>query len=126
MSIHYLPPGATRVLCLAVCDPEHEMTFKVDLVTCDECKRLLDAPTYRAPREVNESARHDDPVEHPPHYNTGKIEVIAFIDDQQLGFSLGNALKYICRAPHKGRELEDLKKAAWYLAHEIARLERGS
>lgn len=62
-------------------------------------------------------------VNHPSHYNQGKIEVIEAIDDWKLGFSLGNAVKYIARAGHKGDRLEDLRKAAWYLNHEIKKLE---
>lgn len=58
-------------------------------------------------------------IHHPSHYNTGKIEVIEAIDDWHLGFCLGNVVKYVARAGHKGDRLEDLKKAAWYLAHEI-------
>ncbi|MBA3483371.1 MAG: DUF3310 domain-containing protein [Pirellulales bacterium] len=63
-----------------------------------------------------------DQVNHPSHYTAGTIEVIDFIDDQQLGFCEGNVVKYIARAKHKGRELEDLKKAAWYLNHRITQL----
>lgn len=63
-------------------------------------------------------------VNHPSHYNTGAIEVIAAIDDWRLGFSLGNAVKYIARAAHKGSKVEDLRKARWYLQHEIERLEQ--
>ena len=65
-----------------------------------------------------------DMVNHPDHYNAGKFEVIDVIDDWGLGFSLGNAVKYIARAAHKGKTLEDLKKALWYLNHEIERLEK--
>jgi len=54
-------------------------------------------------------------VNHPTHYNQGKIEIIDFIEDQNLGFHLGNVVKYICRAPHKNDEFEDLKKAKFYL-----------
>lgn len=64
-----------------------------------------------------------DTVNHPPHYNVGKIEVIDAIEDWRLGFNLGNAVKYIARAEHKGRYLEDLHKASWYLDREIKRLE---
>lgn len=60
-------------------------------------------------------------VDHPPHYNVGKYEVIDVIDDWGLSFNLGNVVKYVARAQHKGKELEDLEKAAWYLAREIAR-----
>ena len=65
-----------------------------------------------------------DAVDHPSHYNTGKIEVIDAIEDWGLGFALGNAVKYIARAAHKGRLIEDLRKARWYLDREIQRLER--
>lgn len=63
-----------------------------------------------------------DRVSHPPHYNTGKIEVIDFIEDQKLGFCLGNTVKYIARSKHKGSEIEDLEKARWYLDRQIAAL----
>lgn len=63
-----------------------------------------------------------DVVSHPTHYTRGKIEVIDFIVDQQLGFCLGNAVKYVCRAGHKAGsdDVEDLRKAVWYLSREIA------
>ena len=47
-------------------------------------------------------------VNHPNHYNIGGIEVIDFIESWDLKFSLGNAIKYIARAPYKNDELEDL------------------
>ncbi|KKN70557.1 hypothetical protein LCGC14_0429880 [marine sediment metagenome] len=61
-----------------------------------------------------------DIINHPPHYNEGNIEVIDFIEDKQLGFHLGNVVKYICRES-KGNYLEDLEKAKWYLDREVAR-----
>jgi len=60
-------------------------------------------------------------VDHPAHYG-GKdnpYEAIKVIEAWQLGFNLGNAVKYISRAGKKGAALEDLKKAAWYLNREI-------
>lgn len=66
----------------------------------------------------------DEAVNHPKHYTLGGIEVIDAIDAWELGFSLGNAVKYIARAKHKGAELQDLKKARWYLDHAIAQLEK--
>ena len=54
-------------------------------------------------------------VNHPPHYNTGKIEVIDAIEDWKLGFHLGNAIKYIARAESKGDTKTDIEKAIWYL-----------
>lgn len=69
-----------------------------------------------------------DNVNHPAHYNTGKIEVIDYIEDQNLGFHLGNVVKYISRAGKKDptKTLEDLHKAAWYLQRKIEQLEKES
>ena len=63
-------------------------------------------------------------INHPSHYNCGNIEAIDFIEDQNLNFSRGSAIKYIVRAGHKDDELEDLKKARWYIEREIERLEK--
>lgn len=67
----------------------------------------------------------NDPVNHPAHYTGGKIEVIDFIEDQKLGYHLGNAVKYIARAGKKdpAKYTEDLKKAVWYLSREIKKQE---
>ena len=67
----------------------------------------------------------EDAVNHPLHYTSGKIETIDFIEDKSLNFHRGNAVKYIVRAGKKDpeKEIEDLKKAAWYINREIARLE---
>lgn len=54
-----------------------------------------------------------DKINHPSHYNSGKIEAIDVIEDWQLGFHLGNCVKYICRAKHAGNERDDLLKAHW-------------
>ena len=60
-----------------------------------------------------------DTVNHPSHYNTGRFEVIEVIEDWRLSFHLGNTIKYIARADHKGKPVEDLQKARWYLDREI-------
>jgi|TARA_Y100000310_G_scaffold342450_1_gene445764 hypothetical protein len=60
-----------------------------------------------------------DLVNQPPHYTKGKIEVIDFIEDQKFGYHLGNAIKYICRSFYKGKEIEDLEKAMWYIKRRI-------
>lgn len=67
----------------------------------------------------------NDPVNSPAHYTDGKIEVIEFIEDKKLGFCLGNAVKYISRAGKKdpAKEIEDLKKAVWYINRRIKELE---
>lgn len=64
-----------------------------------------------------------DLVNHPPHYNHGAIEVIDYIEDQKFNYNLGNVIKYVSRAFHKGTTLGDLSKARWYLEREIARLQ---
>jgi len=69
-------------------------------------------------------------VDHPEHYNAGrtldedgtaKFEPIKIIEawDLGLGFCLGNAIKYVLRAPHKDDEVEDLEKALWYLKRAL-------
>jgi hypothetical protein len=63
-----------------------------------------------------------DPVNHPEHYKTGGIETIDFIEAKSLGYNLGNVVKYVTRADHKGNRLEDLEKARWYLDREIGNL----
>lgn len=60
-------------------------------------------------------------VDHPRHYNVGKIEAITVIEDWNLNFNLGNCVKYVARADHKGNAVEDLKKALWYLQRELDR-----
>ncbi len=65
----------------------------------------------------------DEKIDHPPHYNFGKYEPIDVIEDWDLGFHLGNTVKYIARHQHKGSPLEDLKKARWYLDRAIRQLE---
>lgn len=60
-----------------------------------------------------------DPVNNPAHYTVGGIETIDFIEAKKLGYNLGNVVKYLTRADHKGNKLEDLRKAQWYLTREI-------
>lgn len=64
-----------------------------------------------------------DNINHPKHYTAGGVETISFIEAKNLGYHLGNAVKYISRAGIKTpNPLEDLRKAQWYLNREIARL----
>jgi hypothetical protein len=66
-----------------------------------------------------------DPVNHPAHYKIGGVETIDFIEAKGLGYHLGNVVKYITRAGHKGTSsgMEDLKKARWYLDRAIEKNE---
>ena len=80
--------------------------------------------TDDAPRIVSEHFGVDidkahDPVNHPEHYKVGGIETIDFIEAKSLSYNLGNVVKYLTRADHKGNKLQDLQKAQWYLNREI-------
>lgn len=70
-----------------------------------------------------EDLKHD-PVSHPAHY-TGKNGVECIQVTEQFNFNRGNAIKYIWRAGEKdpSKEIEDLKKAVWYIEREIKRIE---
>ena len=61
-------------------------------------------------------------VDHPSHYNQG-IETIEYIESWSMNFNTGNVIKYVTRAGYKNDQLEDLKKAMWYLDREIQRIE---
>jgi hypothetical protein len=87
--------------------------------------------------QVNNMPGHRNPplppikieqVNHPQHYGgeDNPYEAIKVIDAWELGFSLGNTVKYISRAGKKesDKELQDLKKALWYLEHHISNLEK--
>ena len=64
-------------------------------------------------------------INHPSHYNAGKIEVIEFLKDQGMhkDFCIGNVIKYVSRYKLKEKPLEDLKKARWYLDYIIKSME---
>jgi hypothetical protein len=63
-------------------------------------------------------------VNHPQHYGgDSPYETIKVIEAWNLGFNLGNAVKYISRADKKGKAVEDLHKAAWYVLRELAKSE---
>lgn len=85
-----------------------------------QCPGVHSTPNDPAFGEVPEA------VVHPAHYGGGDnvYEVIKVLDAWDLGFSLGNAIKYIARAGKKDprKTIEDLEKARFYLDHEITRL----
>jgi hypothetical protein len=65
-----------------------------------------------------------DPINSPSHYTFSELEPIEAIEAWGLGYHLGNVVKYVVRADHKGASLQDLRKAAWYLNREIQRRAR--
>lgn len=66
-----------------------------------------------------------DTINHPSHYKQGGIETIDCIAsvvagyNVTVGYCIGNVVKYCARAPFKGKRLEDLRKAEWYLQRAI-------
>jgi hypothetical protein len=98
------------------CLPKYSKVPKkkeVDVTLANMVANKLEEP------EVKVVELKEDVINHPSHYTRGKIEVIDFIEDQQLPYHLGNVIKYIARAGYKGDKLEDLKKARWYLDRYI-------
>ncbi len=98
-----------------VCSPENQ---------CRGCKAALHSmPTPIAegidppPFPLSDN-RIVDYINHPKHYKGKKFESIDIIEDFELNFHLGNAIKYILRAGKKGNKIQDLKKAIWYLERE--------
>lgn len=70
-----------------------------------------------------------DPVNKPDHYNVGSIEAIEAIkasmpENEFRGYLKGNLMKYVWRYDYKGKPVEDLRKARWYLERLIEELER--
>ena len=124
---------------------QHIPTGKIEKVVYadDDCVTLYDKSRYSTcftvdflkfwkPYEAPNDKVIGDNVNHPPHYTWLKdkcgIEVIDIT--RHMGFCLGNAIKYILRAGHKQdasltnnqKEIEDLKKAIWYINDRIKQL----
>lgn len=62
-----------------------------------------------------------DPVEHPRHYRSHPSGVECIQITEHFNFNVGNAIKYLWRAGLKNDEIEDLRKAAWYIQRELRR-----
>ena len=96
---------------------------------CNECKyehdSAIDEPCVSCGVLTNHFEKKEhyeiDMVNHPQHYSAHGIEPIDYIESHNLNFNLGNVIKYVSRAKFKGTELQDLKKAKWYLEREIKR-----
>jgi len=87
----------------------------------EEINHRLEDP-YGA-RKVMKQILDREMVNHPDHYQgSGGMEVIDIIENYDLGFSLGNAIKYILRSNKKGSANQDLKKAIWYINREMNNL----
>lgn len=86
--------------------------FSNNKAACDDVPYMAD------------KSRKNDMVNHPSHYTFGKYEVLDVIEDWDLDYHRGNAVKYIARAGHKNpeTEIEDLEKAVCYLNRKIKKL----
>lgn len=80
---------------------------------------------WLAPEEECPCQKKPDMIESPPHYRQGTIEVIDAIEGMGLGddWLLAHVVRYVARCRHKGRELEDLRKARFYLDRKIKQVE---
>ena len=104
--------------------PAPKSNWKLASVSTSK-KSVFQKPSTLAPNAVASMALYaEDKVNHPSHYKIGGIETIDFIEAKNLGYNLGNVVKYITRADHKGNKLEDLKKAQWYLNRAVTTLEK--
>lgn len=115
-----------------VIDPDYNPDGWIAAVRFDDYGEYEDDSDYHAAEiknlELVETSQDDsDDVNHPAHYNSGKIEVWDFIYDQRLGYALGNATKYISRAGKKAgnSKVKDLRKAIAFLEREIRFEETG-
>jgi hypothetical protein len=88
----------------------------------DRMMELAYAATTGRAKIRMEGNRGGDPVNNPAHYTVGGIETIDFIEAKKLNYRLGNVVKYLTRADHKGNKIEDLRKAQWFLEREIESL----
>jgi hypothetical protein len=89
-----------------------------------DCKRPRDTPLPRDNATVTADVGDDDPI-NPRHYREQASGVEVIVITEHLSFCAGNVVKYVLRAGKKSPDaVTDLRKAAWYLAREIARLEK--
>lgn len=102
------------------CLPKYsKVPKKKEVVVEPVAQTIAEKVVQTIEEQAVELPKKEDVINHPSHYTRGKIEVIDFIEDQQLPYHLGNVIKYIARAGYKGDKLEDLKKARWYLDRYI-------
>jgi hypothetical protein len=101
---------------------QHDGTWKLkERMQSSLPKGMTVAEAEEIVADVTQAITQHDAVNHPAHYMVGGVETIDFIEAKGLSYHLGNVVKYIARADHKGDRLENLKKAKWYLEREIAK-----
>lgn len=102
---------------------EEKETFQEDEIPHEVLSQLVYKTSQgKAKIRMMQGGEEKDNVDHPPHYKVGGIETIDFIEAKGLDYCLGNVVKYITRADHKGNKVEDLRKAQWYLTRAISKI----
>lgn len=122
---------------------ENEVSQALHEVSHDTPREVFGAPRIRRrpPDRVGDSLRSEqglendleavqrlaepdqtDPVNHPRHYTSHPSGVECITVTEWMSFNLGNAVKHIWRAGMKGYQIEDLRKARWYIDRELKRL----
>lgn len=97
-------------------------------IRLEESKRISCESIKKTDLVVTDYVKEPNNVNSPNHYKQGKQEVIEIIEESatnypvSVSYHIGNVIKYIMRAPFKGRMKEDLEKANWYLERAIERL----
>lgn len=84
-----------------------------------EALQKVEDAKHKEAHEFLQGKKTGSMVNHPKHYQGNKFEVIDIIEDFDLNFSLGSAIKYILRAGKKDERNQDLEKAIWYLQREL-------
>lgn len=110
--------------------PAAQIAYKEDVDLFGDCwpdengsridESLMKVYLDRAKTELEKPDTESDMVRRPPHYNTGNIECIEAIEESMSsvafkGYLKGNCMKYLWRYDYKGKQVEDLQKAQWYL-----------
>ena len=114
---------------LSEANEDNYMSFKVQDTLCRVIQEANRVNTYIRHYKNKQGKdmlmfeiEEKEMVDHPSHYNQG-IETIEYIESWSMNFNTGNVIKYVTRAGYKDNQLEDLKKAMWYLDREIQRIE---
>jgi len=105
MKVASKPKAATRPTPKVIAPPAKKVAAATGLVV----------------RELQPPPQVAEVIDHPAHYHQGTYETINVIEAWELGFHLGNAVKYIARAGKKGSRVDDLRKAKWYIDRELSR-----
>jgi len=113
------------VTCLA-CDERHPRSSEHRASDNDSTLQATGATGAEYPTGMTgPTGSSSDPVNRPTHYTSHPSGVEVIVITEHMSFCVGNAIKYLMRAEYKGKQLEDLAKARWYIEREIKRLGKG-